>query len=47
MARVYLVMHIYLDGLCAAGVVNRFNDIFTSFTHINGTMSQMTSPVRH
>jgi len=25
-----MVMRIYLNGLCAAGV-NRFNDIFTSF----------------
>jgi len=25
-----VVMHIYLNGLCAAGVKN-FNDIFTSF----------------
>ena len=28
--RVYVVMRIYLSGLCAAGV-NRFSDIFTSF----------------
>jgi len=28
--RVYVVMHIYFNGLCAAGV-NRFNNIFTSF----------------
>jgi len=28
--RVYVVMRIYYNGLCAAGV-NRFNDVFTSF----------------
>ena len=38
-------MRIYLSGLRAAGV-NRFNDILLVFTHVNGTTSEMTSPVR-
>jgi len=44
--RLHGYAHFYLSGLCAAGD-NHFNDILLVFTHVNGTMSQTMSPVRH